>query len=287
MTTVFKSPAGEKAIMDLYNGLMDRWPVPYESRIVSTRHGDTHMIVSGDPAAPPLILLHGASSNATMWIGDVPQYSACFRVYAVDMIGEAGKSAPTRPDKAGYVEWLDDVLTALQLDRVTLVGISQGGGVAVHFAAAHPERVTQIALIAPAGVTTDKLSFIFKMIPNMLLGEWGMQRSMRQLYADQPIPDGVVDVMHTIMHNYKPNFGQPFKPLTDDDLRRLTMPVFLIGGDKDVIRDNRKIAARLRSGVPQVQVTIVPGGGHALNDTIGPILAFLTKTPQVNPLLMA
>src|SRR5690349_12938367 len=109
--TVYKTPAGEQAVMALYDATLARWPVPCETSTIPTRYGDTFVVASGEPTAPPLVLLHGAGTNSAIWIGDVGTFSRRYRVYAVDLIGEAGKSAPNRPDwnRPAYAEWLCDV----------------------------------------------------------------------------------------------------------------------------------------------------------------------------------
>ncbi len=93
---IFKSAMGKAAILSYYDSVLDRWPVPYESLHVPTSLGDTHIIACGDKGNPVLVLLHGSSANATMWVGDVSEYSQSFRVYALDIPGEPGKSAAAR-----------------------------------------------------------------------------------------------------------------------------------------------------------------------------------------------
>ncbi|MBZ0286922.1 MAG: alpha/beta hydrolase, partial [Anaerolineae bacterium] len=92
--SLYKSPAAEKAVMELYDNVLAQWPVPHETQTIPTRHGDTFVIASGSPVSPPLILLHGAGTNSAIWIGDVAAYSRDHRVYAVDLLGEAGRSSP-------------------------------------------------------------------------------------------------------------------------------------------------------------------------------------------------
>ncbi|MBI1880768.1 MAG: alpha/beta hydrolase, partial [Chloroflexi bacterium] len=117
--SIYKSPAGERAVMAWYDSLLARWPVPYETLNVSTRYGNTFVIVSGKESASPLLLLHGAGFNSVTWAGDVVEYSRQYRVYAVDLLGEPGKSAPSRPAWASsaYAEWLEDVLDALKIEK--------------------------------------------------------------------------------------------------------------------------------------------------------------------------
>ena len=77
-----------------------------------TRHGETFVVVCGPPSAPPMLLLHGSGANAAMWLAEIESWAARFRIYAVDVIGEPGFSAPSRPSLASdaYALWMDDVL---------------------------------------------------------------------------------------------------------------------------------------------------------------------------------
>ncbi len=86
--SIYKSPAGEKAVMVLYDSALAHWPVPCGQRMIPTRHGDTFVIASGDADHPPLVLLHGAAGNSATWGGDVAAYCQRYRVYAVDLPGE-------------------------------------------------------------------------------------------------------------------------------------------------------------------------------------------------------
>lgn len=203
--TVFKTAAGEQAVMALYDTALSHWPVPYTTQTIATRHGATFVIASGAERLPPLILLHGAGTNSAIWVADVTGYSRCYRVYAVDLLGEAGRSAPNRPawDSPAYAEWLDDVLASLHIERAVLVGISQGGWTALKYAVYKPERVEKLVLMTPGGVATDKGSFLVKAIGLSLLGKWGARQMVRMIYGSQPIPDGVEDIISTVTTDRK------------------------------------------------------------------------------------
>jgi pimeloyl-ACP methyl ester carboxylesterase len=67
----------------------------------------------------------------------------------------------------------------------------------------------------------------------------------------------------------------PSPIFTDDELRRLTMPVLLLGGERDAIRDCRAIAARLQRLAPRVEACVVPGAGHVLVGTAARVRSFL------------
>lgn len=274
--SIYKTPAGEQAIMAFYDNTLARWPVPYESRMIPSRHGDTHLIVSGGESAPPMILLHGASANALVWIGDVIDYSQHYRVYALDIPGEPGRSAAHYLDwhDATFVEWLTDVLDGLAIPDATLVGVSEGGWIALNFACHMPERVTRLVLLSPGGIILNRASWLPRAFVLLLLGRRGMYLLTRQLFGAYPVPEGTEDAIALIGKHYNPRMST-IPVFADDDLQRLTMPVLLLGGDRDICFDMPKLAARLRRFVPALEVNIIPGGGHALTNTTGPILAFL------------
>jgi pimeloyl-ACP methyl ester carboxylesterase len=194
---LYKTPAGESVVMAIYDAALQSWPVPCQTQMVSTRYGETFVIASGNPLAPPIILLHGAGGNSAMWAGDVEGYSSQFRVYAVDLPGEAGKSTSNRPtwDSPAFAEWLEDVLNGLRIKHVTFVGISQGAWAALKFAVVNPERVRKLALIAPAGIIPDRLSFLPTAIVLSLFGKWGIKRLVGRLLADQNPPESVIETV--------------------------------------------------------------------------------------------
>ena len=187
--SIYKSPAGEKAVMALYdNVLADYWPAPYKALNIPTRHGDTFVIANGEESAPALVLLHGAGSNSAIWAGDVAVYSRQHRVYAVDLLGEPGKSASNRPawDSPAYAEWLEDVFDALKLERAALLGVSQGGWTALKFATYQPERVAKLVLLCPGGIVPDRTSFYIRFLKSRFwyaIGDRTMGLSLTCTYS--------------------------------------------------------------------------------------------------------
>jgi pimeloyl-ACP methyl ester carboxylesterase len=252
--------------------------VAHETFRVPTRHGETFVIASGDPAAPPLILIHGSVSNAVSWVGDFPAYSRHFRVYAVDLPGEPGKSAQNRPPWEGpaFAEWLEDVLNGLKIPKATLLGISQGGWTALRFATCHPGRVSRLGLLAPGGIRPARTSFLVKAIFLSFFGRWGGEQINRFVLGKDPMHPEAVKFMDAMMTHFKPRVGREYI-FTDEELKRLEMPVLLVGGTEDVICAMERIAARLRNLVPRLEVNLLPGVGHALVNTHERVLPFLRK----------
>ena len=140
---IYRSAAGAHAVKQRYRQLLDQWPIPSEFVRVPTREGETFVVACGPKDAPPVLALQGSGGNAAMWLPEIAELAQHLRVYAVDVIGEPGLSAPSRPSFASeaYALWLDDVLRGLALTRVALLGVSMGGWLALDYATRRPQRV--------------------------------------------------------------------------------------------------------------------------------------------------
>jgi pimeloyl-ACP methyl ester carboxylesterase len=279
MNNLYRTPAGEAEVMALYDKALAFWPVPHHDLRVATRLGETFVIASGPEGAPPLILLHGAGSNALSWMGEVGAYCAHFRTYAVDIPGDPGRSAPSRPSWNGsaYGEWLADVFDGLKIERAAVLGLSQGGWNALRFAALYPERVTRLVLLSPAGVTADRGSFLLRAIFYTRFGKKGAEALNRYVFGGDKIDPAALAFMNTIMANFKPRI-ESLKTFTEAELRRITMPVLLLGGAKDAIRDVTKISLRMADFVPGLTTHIFPDRGHVLVNTSQLVIPFLSHT---------
>ena len=277
-TSIYKTATGEQQVMALYDAVLARWPVPHTTARVPTRHGGTFVIASGADTAPPLILLHGSSSNAVSWVGDVAAYSQHFRVNAVDLPGEPGKSDHVRPDWGGpaFAEWLDDVLDGLRHPKASVLGISQGGWTALKFATSKPERVDKLVLLTPGGVATARASFLLRAIPLSMMGRPGAEAINRIVFGKQPIHPEAVTFMNVIMTNFRPRI-EPQALFTDEELKRLTMPVLLLIGAQDALLPVDKIAARLKGLLPNLTTHLFPNMGHVLHNTAEQVIPFLLR----------
>jgi pimeloyl-ACP methyl ester carboxylesterase len=102
---------------------------------------------------PVLLLLHGIANSSATWEGVAPSLCEHFTLIAPDMLGH-GESATPRGDYSlgAHAAGARDVLTALGIDRATVVGHSLGGGVAMQFAYQFPERCERLVLVSSGGL---------------------------------------------------------------------------------------------------------------------------------------
>lgn len=100
-------------------------------------------------SGPPLLLLHGFTGSSAEWAALLPALAPLRTVIAVDLIGHGRSSAPADPARYTMEHCVADVLAlldALGLARADVLGYSMGGRVALHVAAAAPERVGSLIL---------------------------------------------------------------------------------------------------------------------------------------------
>lgn len=262
-----------------YNGVLDRFP--FGRRYVETTFGQTFVLTAGQESSPPIILLHGSCSNSAFWFSEIMALANWFRVYAVDIIGEAGNSDEHRPDLVSdaFAHWMSDVLDALGLEKAVLVGNSLGGWMALKFATAHPERVAKLILIASAGLAQTRPEFLSSV--EQARRADGTAPVNSAIIGEQSIPKEVLDFMNLIVANYDPIENLPV--FADELLRRLNMPVLFIDGEDDVIIDAQRSAERLTSLVPSAVVRLLPGSGHVVINSIEYMAPFLMTAPSGVP----
>jgi pimeloyl-ACP methyl ester carboxylesterase len=278
MAAIYKSEAGGRALARRYRELLALWPVANEQLRLATSQGETFVIASGDKAAPPLVLLHGAGGNSIVWLRDVAEWSKHFRVYAVDVIGEPGLSAPSRPPLASdaYARWLGEIFDALSLARADIVGISLGGWLALDFATRNPSRVRKLALLCPGGVGRQKTGFLFKAMFLMLFGERGRRKALSLALGtrrENANPQAEAYVL-SVFREFRPR-REVLPVFGDERLRQLTMPVLLIVGARDAMLDSRGTVARMTRAVPKLVVHDLPESGHLIVGQTQTIATFL------------
>ncbi|WFR55494.1 alpha/beta hydrolase [Anaerocolumna sp. AGMB13025] len=275
-TVAFKTPKGKTEVLKAYDSLAEGWMQPNEKMYIDTRFGKAYVIATGRTDAPPLILLHGSAMNSVMWLKDAQEYSAMYRVYAIDLPGEPGRSSEEQLPFLGkeFAEWLLDVYESLSLQRASLIGISLGAWLAVKFAVNYPDKVDKLVLLCPAGIGPQRTSFLFKMIGHMLLGEKGMDLLYKKVNGNRPIPEVIQNYQKLIGKNF--NYRRETIPLyKDEELRRLSMPLLLLVGEKDIMLHSDITAERISKLLPQADVTIIPGAGHTLVNLTDRIQKFL------------
>jgi pimeloyl-ACP methyl ester carboxylesterase len=286
LASAFKSAEGEARYLAVYDALMARWPVPYDTLDVTSRFGRTHLVASGPPDAPPLVLLHAYSFTLAMWAANAAELRTHYRIYALDVMGQPGRSVPNQPiaSRADYAEWLTSVLNALRLDRVHLVGMSYGGWLTLNYAMAAPDRLEKIALLSPAGGFLRIVrQFTLRGMPIMLLAgilptrffaasfcHWLTYKEhlrdpeMRR-FIDLEIEQLYLGARYFRMRPDTLKI-RPV-PFTDAELQTVSVPTLLLIGENEVLYNPHAALARARRLIPELDSALVPRASHDMSFT--------------------
>lgn len=270
---VFTSPTGEAACMAAYQTVLDRWPVPYTQCVVPTTYGDTHVIVSGADDKPPLVLMHALFASAAVWYPNVGQLSEHFKVYAVDVIGEANRSRPTRPIKSHdeMADWFRELLDGTGIHQTYLAGNSYGAFMSASYAMRMPERIRRLVLIGPAATFHPIIPFFLHMfIPKavcLLLPKLpGRQRiihhSLRWMYAGLPKEDAWDRLFYQLMLHGSMTTQILPKVYKKEELSRIQATTLLLLGDREKIYRPGAAIRAARQLMPDLKVKTIPNAHH-------------------------
>ncbi|MDT7729477.1 MAG: hypothetical protein QOI21_6053, partial [Actinomycetota bacterium] len=102
---------------------------------------------------PAVLFIHGIGDDSSTWLDVLASLAGDFTVIAPDLLGHGGSAKP-RADYsvAAYACGMRDLLATLEIERVSVVGHSLGGGVAMQFAYQFPELCERLVLVGSGGL---------------------------------------------------------------------------------------------------------------------------------------
>jgi pimeloyl-ACP methyl ester carboxylesterase len=271
----FRTEEAKARYMAAYDAVLAKWPVAYEDITVPTRLGATHVIASGPADAPPVILLHAAMATATIWRPNVEALSEHFRVYAVDVIGQGGRSVASRmvESRRDYADWLNDLLDGLGIARASIVGNSYGGFIALNYEVMAPERLDRVVLISPGGGLVSFWPVFRSMIAMGLRGvmrsRGGAERQrpdMMRIIArgvgfNEEDEDWLVLGRQLLDGSQRINMIMP-SVLSDAELGAIRTPTLLLIAEHEILYEPQSTIESAMARVPGLEGEIVPGAHH-------------------------
>ena len=196
----------------------------------------------------PLILLHGNGEDGSYFEHQIDCFSADYRVIALDTRGHGQSPRGEKPFSiVQFAEDLHDFMDENGIDQAILLGFSDGGNIALTFALKYPERVERMivdgANLFPSGVKP--------------LYQWPIEIGFRiaKMFAKKSEKAKQNAEMLGLMVN---------EPHIDPvELARLTMPVLVVAGTKDMIKD--KHTRLIYKSLPNARLSIIEGDHFVAN----------------------
>lgn len=239
---------------------------------------ETCYITTGEGA--PLVLLHGAlDCGALSWYSVLPALAKDFRVIAPDCPGYGESAKPvTHYNVAFYVEWLHSFFQKLDLPPAILMGSSQGGAIALHYAIRYPQHIKQLVLVNSAGLVSQYSVSVFgflvrsgllKLLPLQLLERWLenyllVNRTQLDERFDllKQYEKQVTTTLKDQQSAYWRRSIQITRALPMTELRQVSQQTLLLWGEHDYLFPAR-IAQMAAQAIPQAYFQLIPEAGHA------------------------
>ena len=137
-----------KAYYEAYDKTLEKWGVTYKELYIPTSKGIAHVLVSGPKDGMPVVLLHGMCASSTMWYPNAKALAKQYRIFAIDLIIEPGKSYKTGEFENidEVTAWYEEVFWALKLESFHLIGTSRGGWIATDIALHSKRNIKSLIL---------------------------------------------------------------------------------------------------------------------------------------------
>jgi pimeloyl-ACP methyl ester carboxylesterase len=274
-------------------GLPDPGAAP--GRLVRLSQGTTHFRWIGPARGPVIVAIHGIATPSPLWEALAAGLAGTgYRVLVYDLYGRGfSEAVPGRQDQAFFLRQLEDLLADQGLaEDLTLLGYSMGGVIATAFAAARPERMKRLILLAPAGieVAEDRRTRFCREIP--LLGDWlwavtapaGLRAAAARTRAEGSEVEGIAEVQeaelarrgflsavlssrrHTLMLRQE---------AAHRAIGLAAIPVVALWGERDRLIPLRGLGT-LAAWNRTARQEVIPGAGHGLPHThAGAVTAIL------------
>lgn len=261
---------------------------PPQGRIIDVAGARLHVVELGprDAVGPPVVMLHGASSNlrAMQPLGD--RIAKTRRVILIDRPGHGWSTRERVADSTPAIQgrMIADALTRLGVERAIVVAHSWAGALALRMALDHPDRVAGLVLLAPVAypwrggagryndvISTPLLGPLLAHTITLPLGYLVANSGARGVFAPQPMPDDFVRNSETLLLLRPREFIANARDLVTlkaavvaqaPRYAEIKAQVTIISGDVDKTVSTGIHSRPLAATAPNAKLIVLPGVGH-------------------------
>ncbi|MAA67120.1 MAG: alpha/beta hydrolase [Alteromonadaceae bacterium] len=224
-----------------------------------------------------IVMLHGFAADKENWLRMAAELTDQYNVYAIDLPGHGASNkdldrAYGISDQVGYVK---DILDALQLSQVHMVGNSMGGAITALYAATYPDRIKTATLLDPAGIfeyDSELVGLVLKGENPLVVSKPGDFEKLVDFALEKKpfVPWPIYSVMeqkaianHAInQHIFLEIRDSGYQPEFRDSIENIRAPVLIVWGKQDRVINYRN-ADVFSARIPHSQKVILDGVGHA------------------------
>lgn len=246
--------------------------------------GQLYYTVSGK--GDPVVLIHGNFNDSQIWNEQAAALSTYYKIIRYDLRGYGLSSTPK--SSFSNVDDLKALIDSLKLHKVTLIGSSLGGGVAIDFTLTYPDLVQALILVSPSinGHPYPR-NMMWQGIKNYILVRLkGREKAIESFitndywqyfFPSEKKEEALRKVLTNVRNTnnfcrFSPNLSVPAKPYAISRLHEINIPTLIIIADQDH-PFNIKTAETLHQNIKQSSKIMMEDCGH---------LPFIEKPHEFN-----
>ncbi|KAA9340280.1 alpha/beta fold hydrolase [Adhaeribacter soli] len=295
--SAFKDPAQDLAWFENWvKQLESQNNRTYQPLPVQTSLGKTHIwgLHTENETLEPLVIFPGARTTPLFWDFDknLDNLGRHFRIFLVETNGLPNLSDGNTPDikSVGYGHWAAEVLTQLKLEKAFIAGASFGGLICMKLALTNPEKIKAAFLLNPGCLQSFSLSpknLYYNLLPLLAPSRKNVSKFLDKAVFCKPthtLSPGaeklIIDYELFAITRYQDRTQKPYDMA--NELRQVTVPVYLLEGDKDQLFPFQRSVANAQEKLPGLkEVKVFENVAHGI-ETYGPALKFInTKVTEL------
>jgi len=263
--SIYFTPQVQTEMMAIYDAKLAQWPTPYETRYVDTSYGKVHVIISGPEDAPRVLLLNAGQMSGWSWMTNVGALNEQYRTYAIDTIGEPGKSKLSDinhfpQNGSDWSDLLVEITDELGVEKAFVVGASNGGFIALNYAIHYPERIEKMALLGAMGLTPSTNENIMRITYSQMFPlKWVQDNTIQWSFGDDPELRAQINDWFCLVFQTAPQQSPPIT-MKAEELQQVKVPTLAVLGTNDNLMGDLEAVKKLASNVPGIKIVEIETG---------------------------
>ncbi len=256
--SLYKTSEAHATMMRLYDEKLAACNIEYESVYVDTPAGKTHVIVSGERHLPPLVVFHGVNAGAPLALEAIKHLNKTYRIYGIDTVGQATRSAETRLPMKGdaYGRWISATLDGLGLEKVNVIAISYGAFLLQKMMQFEADRLLKSIFVVPSGFVSGNFWRSMKELSFPLMKflrskkEVDLLKFMDAFFITKDAHS--IEMQKTLLLGFKMDYRRPIL-VKKEDVSNVSTPVYVMVADNDIFFPGDKTLKRCSEIFPTLK----------------------------------
>lgn len=268
MKSIYKSSQAREEILLFYDQKAQSLNFPFTEKDVLTSFGKTRVLISGKEGGKVIVVFHAIHAGAPLTMECIKNLEKDYKIYAIDTVGQATKSAETtiNPKDDSFALWADEVLEKLNIEKADFIGVSYGAFIIQKLIKHKQHKIGKCIFVVPCGfANSDPWSSLTKLILPQVKFQLTKKESDLRKFLRSFAPEDdkfMFEFQRAILKGMHLDYKRP-PILQKKDVEGFSNPVYLIVADEDIFYPAQKCINQAKLVFQNVgDVHILKGSKH-------------------------